>query len=105
MRTAVLALAAGAALAAQAQPDRSHLAPVPVDQLKAMYLQCERTASGSLLDAGEAAECSMVGEELLARCIGGDYSRLLQWWRAERASAARCTDPGAAPAPEECDQG
>jgi hypothetical protein len=105
IRIAALALLAGAALAAQAQPDRSHLHPLPVEQLKTMYLQCERQARSSALDAGDAADCSMVSEELLARGFGGDFSRLLQWWRGQRAATAACTDPRATPGPEECDQG
>jgi hypothetical protein len=105
MRIAIAALLAVAGLAAQAQPDRSDLHPVPVDQLKNMYLQCERQASSSALDAGDAADCSMVSEELLARAFDGDFSRLLQWWRTERAAASVCNDPGATPGPEACDQG
>jgi hypothetical protein len=105
MRAIVLALLAGAAMAAHAQPDRSALHLVPVDQLKAMYLGCERTASYGVLDGGDAANCSLVSEELLSRAFGGDFSRLLQWWREERASANTCADPRATPGPEQCDQG
>jgi hypothetical protein len=105
IRIAALALLAGAGLAAQAQPDRSSLRLVPVDQLKAMYLRCERTASYGVLDGGDAANCSMVSEELLGRAFDGDFSRLLQWWRQERASTTACSDPRATPGPEQCDQG
>jgi hypothetical protein len=105
IRIAALALLAGASLASQAQPDRSSLRLVPVDQLKAMYLRCERTAGWGLLEPGDAAECSMVGEELLGRAFDGDFSRLLQWWREARYGPSACTDPRATPGPEQCDQG
>lgn len=104
-RTAVLAMLAGAGLAAQAQSDRTDLHVVPVDQLKAMYLRCERSAASGLVDVGDAAQCSAVEEELLGRGFGGDFSRLLQWWREARYGASTCTDPRATPGPEQCDQG
>lgn len=106
-RCAVLAVFATAALAAnaQTQPDPQELRTVPVDQLKVMYLQCERQAAGAVLDPADAAQCSMVNEELLARGFDGSFSRLLAWWREERVNLGVCTDPRVTPGPEQCDQG
>lgn len=106
-RRAVLAVFATAALAAnaQAQFDPQELRTVPVDQLKVMYLRCDREAAGAVLAPADAAECSMVDEELLARGFDGDFSRLLAWWREERATGRVCTDPRLTPGPEQCDQG
>lgn len=104
-RAAILALLAGGTLAAQAQSDRTDLHVVPVDQLKAMYLRCERSAASGLMDLGDAAQCSTVEAELLGRGFDGDFSRLLQWWREARRGASACTDPRATPGPEQCDQG
>lgn len=103
-RAAILALLAGAGLAAQAQSDSSSLQLVPVDQLKAMYLRCERSAASGLMDVSDAARCSMLGEQLLDRGFGGNYPRLVQWWRQARGGNA-CNDPRATPGPEQCDQG
>jgi hypothetical protein len=77
-----------AALTATAEPDRSHLAAVTIDELKAVYLACDRRASSALLDAAEAAHCSLIHEELKQRAFGGDYARLLAWWLSQRVSHA-----------------
>jgi hypothetical protein len=105
VRAAILALLAGGGVAAQGQSDRTDLHVVPVDQLKAMYLRCERSAGAGLMDVGDATQCSAVGDELLGRGFGGDFSRLLQWWRDARTGISACTDPRTTPGPEQCDQG
>lgn len=96
------ALLAFAVLAAQAQPDRSTLRSVPVDELKSMYLSCDRQALSHPLDLGTAANCSMVSDELLARGFDGNFNELLSWYRVAHVRNA-CADPDAAPAPEQCD--
>ncbi|MDO9166454.1 MAG: hypothetical protein Q7U13_10140 [Rhodoferax sp.] len=55
-----------------------------VRSLKAAYLRCDRAATERLLDLGEAANCSVIYEELLRVGFGGDFKRLLAWWRVER---------------------
>ena len=78
-----------AVLAAVAQPDRSHLAAVTVDELKLVYLECDRRASSALLDAADAAHCSSIHEELKQRAFGGDWNRMLAWWRTQQLSQAQ----------------
>ena len=80
--------------ASTAQPDRSHLAALTVDELKPMYLDCNRRAGQTLLGAGEAADCSMVAEELKQRGFGGDFGRLLAWWQAQRRADAKPSAQG-----------
>ena len=80
--------------ASTAQPDRSHLAALTVDELKYMYLDCNRRAAQTLLGAGEAADCSMVAEELKQRGFGGDFGRLLAWWQAQRRAEAKPSAQG-----------
>jgi hypothetical protein len=80
--------------ASTAQPDRSHLAALTVDELKHMYLDCNRRAGQTLLGAGEAADCSMVAEELKQRGFGGDFGRLLAWWQAQRRAEAKPSAQG-----------
>jgi len=84
-----LALAAFVSTASTAQPDRSHLAALTVDELKLMYLECDRRARQTMLDSAEAAHCSMAAEELKQRGFGGDFGRLLAWWQAQQRADAR----------------
>ncbi|HEX2529994.1 MAG TPA: hypothetical protein VHK70_00820 [Burkholderiaceae bacterium] len=64
--------------------DRSHLKPLTVKELKAIYLECDRAAATTLLDFTSAVECSMISEELLERGFGGNFDRMLEWWRSAR---------------------
>jgi len=71
-------------------PDGTHAAADrEVRSLKAAYLRCDRAATERLLDMGEAANCSVIHEELLRVGFGGDFKRLLAWWHAERVAEAR----------------
>lgn len=83
------ALLAAAALAGRAQPPASPLRALPVEQLKQTYLACERQTQARLIPFGDAAECSIVADELLARGFGGDFNRLLAWWRTQRVTGCR----------------
>jgi hypothetical protein len=65
-------------------PDRSQLRALPIVELKAAYLECEQLASTTLLDSSTAADCSLVAEELLERGFGGNFQRMLTWWRSAR---------------------
>jgi len=61
-------------------------------QLEHRYLECDRMASTQLLPFGTAAACSVIAERLLAQRFGGNFDRLLQWWRSARDTGA-VTDP------------
>ncbi|WP_235504931.1 hypothetical protein [Variovorax sp. Root318D1] len=71
---------------AQAANDR--LASVSVDELKRVYLACDRVASQQLLDSSTAAHCSFAGEALQKRAFAGSFDQLLAWWRAEKEKDA-----------------
>jgi hypothetical protein len=73
-----------AVFAAAAGPDRSHLRPVTLDELKFVYLECNRRAARTVIDPAEAAHCSLVQEELLQRGFRGSHRDLLAWWRARQ---------------------
>ena len=75
----------------RAQPPNGTQAAVDreVRSLKAAYLRCERAATERLLGVGDAANCSVIYEELLKVGFGGDFKRLLAWWHAERVAEAR----------------
>ena len=88
-----LALAAASSVST-AQPDRSHLAALTVEELRLMYLECDRRAGQTLLGAAEAADCSMAAEELKQRAFGGDFGQLLAWWQAQRSANAKPSAQG-----------
>lgn len=67
---------------ARADPQRAN-----VDELKSVYLTCERAASSTLLDFATAAFCSRHSEELLRRGFAGDFNLLLAWWREAKEEA------------------
>ncbi|MBS0340014.1 MAG: hypothetical protein JSS56_05775 [Proteobacteria bacterium] len=60
-----------------------------VGSLMAAYLGCERVVAERLLDTGEAADCSVIYEELLKVGFDGDFERLLTWWHAVRLGEPR----------------
>jgi hypothetical protein len=82
--TAAVLLALAAACPAAADPLRARLASASPEELKRVYLDCDRAATRSLLDLAVAAHCSMVGEELKHRVFGGDFDRLIAWWREHK---------------------
>ena len=59
----------------------------PLAALKVDFLRCERAAGVALLGPADAAACSHVYERLLEVGFGGDFKRLLAWWRAQQAAA------------------
>lgn len=69
---------------AQSADHADHLKAVSVEELKAMYLVCDRLASTTFLDFQTATECSMISEEVLTRGFAGNFSQLLEWWRSTR---------------------
>ena len=98
LRTAVVALAAGASISSPAQPappppggppgaaggETDPDADMTVVRLKRDYARCERLAARGLLDPGQAMPCSVVYERLKAQAFGGDFAALHRWWQAER---------------------
>lgn len=84
---ALLSGIAGAAPGPSPDEDRTALA-----SLETAYLACDRESRRRVLAPGEAAHCSRIGEELLQRRFGGDFDRLLAWWRAQRDDALAASD-------------
>lgn len=96
MKLPLAVLVAFAAAHAAAQPDRTILARHSEDELKQVFLACDRGAATALLGAADAAACSLVYEELKERVFGGDFRRLVAWWKAQprdRPPAARPVQP------------
>jgi hypothetical protein len=86
---AIAAVTALATLPASAQQAKTALESVPAEELKHIYLQCNAAAAEALLDSESAALCSRVNEELKHRVFGGDFERLLVWWRENKNIAAQ----------------
>lgn len=80
-----LALSASMAFA---QASAGEVASMSIDQLKQLYLECDRVASSERLDTGTAVVCSLVSEALKKRAFDGSFERLLAWWRAEKDAAS-----------------
>jgi hypothetical protein len=59
------------------------LQQLPVTELKAIYLGCERSAMRGLIGPGEAGSCSIAFEELKRRAFDGDFETFLKWWRTQ----------------------
>jgi len=59
------------------------LQQLPMTELKAIYLGCERSAMRGLLGPGEAMSCSIAFEELKRRVFDGDFANFLKWWRTQ----------------------
>ena len=73
---------------AAARPNHTHLDATSIAQLKLAYLECDRRSTNRLLDFHDAAQCSMIHEALKERGFGGDFGRMLAWWKAEKVAAA-----------------
>ena len=79
-----VAVALLAAAAAHAQTEPVAIDTAPIEWLKSTYLACDRAMSNSRVDADFAQRCAVVGERLKQRAFGGDFDKLLEWWRTER---------------------
>jgi hypothetical protein len=65
------------------QPDTDALRGMTIDELKRIYLRCDRAATRHRLSAGAIAACSVVYEELKWRAFDGDFEKLLAWSRLQ----------------------
>lgn len=68
----VLAVADGRA----GQPDA---AAYTTDELKVVYLNCEKAALSERMDRGGVIFCSTIYEALKQRAFGGDFRKLKDW--------------------------
>ena len=52
-----------------------------VEELKAIYLQCDRLSSRTFLDSSTAAQCSLAAERLRRMGFDGRSEAVLDWWK------------------------
>lgn len=55
-----------------------------VDELKAVYLECDRVSMRMVLDPTSAGICSVAAEELRVVGFDGRFEDLYAWWRSAR---------------------
>lgn len=54
-----------------------------IDELKSVYLECERGAVLGKLAGDDYAACAVIYEDLKRRAFHGNYSELKVWWDAQ----------------------
>jgi hypothetical protein len=59
-------------------------ADMAIEQLKDVYLDCEREALAGALGTDDAMYCSMAYEELKRREFHGNFERIRVWTEAQR---------------------
>jgi hypothetical protein len=85
--TMLLCQIAGGAFAAPDPAQIGRLRQIPVEELKATYLNCNREALAGRLDRGAIMGCSVVYEVLKEKAFGGDFAKLLIWSRAQEIAS------------------
>lgn len=55
-----------------------------VDELEQVFWLCDWRSMLEALDAGSYAVCAATADELKARRFGGDFDRMLAWWRQNK---------------------
>jgi hypothetical protein len=62
--------------------------PLPTlsdEALEARFWACDVASTHMVLSAAEGAQCVRWQDELKQRRFGGDFERLLAWWRTHKA--------------------
>ena len=52
--------------------------------LEQLFWICDHAATTRMVDASERAVCGAVAEQLKMEKFGGDFEKMLNWWREER---------------------
>lgn len=55
-----------------------------VDELKRVYIACDKASERGLLAHWQIAQCSVIYEELKRRAFGGDFDQFHAWSRTRR---------------------
>jgi hypothetical protein len=55
-----------------------------LDDLEELFWLCDHAASAGRIGANERAICGAITESLQMQRFGGDFERMLDWWRANR---------------------
>ena len=66
------------------QPAQAWVANVQPDDLEEIFWVCDHAASAGRIDANERAICGAITDSLKMERFGGDFGKMLDWWRANR---------------------
>lgn len=78
-----LVLVSSAALA-QVADKIPEIEALPMDKLESVHWDCDYMASVNMVDVSDAAICSAVYERLKAEKFGGDFNKMLAWWKENK---------------------
>src|SRR5688572_460582 len=80
------ALALCAACASQPEPAAvpAPAEPSPHTQLESIFWHCDYVATTKGMDATPVRECAAATRELRQVKFGGNFNRMLEWWRANK---------------------
>ena len=79
---AVACLGAASAVFATS-PDMSR---IDDEHLERLFWDCDAHATQEALSPGDGALCATLSDLLKARRFDGDFGRMLDWWRAHKAT-------------------
>lgn len=82
VRTSIVAVLS---VASSALAHAGPLLALSDDALEARFWACDVASTHTELSAAEGAQCVRWQDELKQRRFGGDFNRLLDWWRAHKA--------------------
>lgn len=90
---ALVAVAVAGAAAAEPQlPDTP--AALRVAELERLFWHCDWQATTQRLDEGQFTACAAAADELKLRKFGGDFERMIDWWRQHKPAAHAALQAG-----------
>lgn len=57
---------------------------MPLSKVEVVHWDCDYMATVNMLDFGEAAICSAAFERIKAEKFGGDFNKMLAWWKENK---------------------
>ena len=55
-------------------------------ELEKVYWDCDYASITAMLSADDAAVCGTAFEKLKKEKFGGDFSKFMEWWKANKAA-------------------
>lgn len=78
------------------RPPALRNAAVRDTDLERLFWMCDHAATTRMLDANERVACATVGEQFKTEKFGGDFERMLNWWRKNKTVQHQKLDQDAA---------
>ncbi len=61
------------------------LADIPIAHIEKTYWDCDYAANRTIVDPSDAEFCGHAFERLKAEKFNGDFQKLLEWWKVNKA--------------------